>query len=95
MSARISDISLGGCYVDTFCPFPRKSNVKIGILRDGEFLEASTTVVYSKIGMGLSLLRSLRNSQNIRDQWIAELSSEAPLAFVEQSRQEPVARGPT
>jgi PilZ domain len=91
MSARTSDISLGGCYVDTFCPFPRKSDVKIRILRDGEFLEAQATVVYSKIGMGMGLCFTTLTPEHraILDKWIAELSGEAPLEFVDQHHQEP------
>jgi hypothetical protein len=91
MSVRTSDIGLGGCYVDTFCPFPRKSDVKIRILRDGQFLEAQATVVYSKIGMGMGLyFTSLTpEHQNILEKWIAELSGEAPLEFVDQHHRQP------
>src|SRR5271163_2577641 len=55
MTARTSDISRGGCYVDTFCPFPRNSSVKLRILRDKESLVAQAKVVYSKLGMGMGL----------------------------------------
>jgi hypothetical protein len=83
MNARTSDISIGGCYVDTFCPLPSKSDVKIRISRDGEVLDAQAMVVYSKIGMGMGLcFTSLEPDQRaMLDRWIAELSGEAPLSF--------------
>jgi hypothetical protein len=83
MNARTSDICVGGCYVDTFCPLPRKTDVKIRISRDGESLEAQAMVVYSKIGMGMGLrFTSLEpDHRAMLDRWIAELSGEAPLSF--------------
>ena len=83
MNARTSDISIGGCYVDTFCPLPRKTDVKIRISRNGECLEAQAMVVYSKIGMGMGLcFTSLEpDHRAMLDRWIAELSGEAPLSF--------------
>jgi hypothetical protein len=83
MNARTSDISVGGCYVDTFCPLPRKTDVKIRISRDGEFLEAQAMVVYSKIGMGMGLCFTSLEPEHraVLDRWIRELSGEAPLSF--------------
>ena len=83
MNARTSDISIGGCYVDTFCPLPRKTDVKIRISRDGESLEAQATVVYSKIGMGMGLRFSSMEPRHraTLNRWIAELSGGAPLSF--------------
>jgi len=83
MSARTSDISRGGCYVDTFCPFPRNSTVRIRILRDNESLVAHAKVVYSKLGMGMGLSFTALEADNkgILDKWIGELSGSAPLEF--------------
>jgi hypothetical protein len=83
MSARTSDISRGGCYVDTFCPFPRNSSVKIRILRDKESLVAQAKVVYSKLGMGMGLSFTGLEADNRRilDTWIGELSGSAPVEF--------------
>jgi hypothetical protein len=93
MSARTSDISLSGCYVDTFCPFPQKSDVRLRILRDGEFLEAQAIVVYSKIGMGMGLCFTTLtpDHRSLLDKWIGELSGETPLEFEAQHHQEPAA----
>jgi hypothetical protein len=83
MNARTSDISISGCYVDTSCPLPRKTDIKIRISRDGEFLEAEAMVVYSKIGMGMGLCFTslVPDHRAMLDRWILELSGEAPLSF--------------
>jgi len=52
---RTSDLSLGGCYVDTLSPFPVGTEAKIRIMRDTETFEAQVKVVYSSIGMGMGL----------------------------------------
>src|SRR5277367_4789780 len=76
MTARTSDISRGGCYVDTFCPFPRNSSVKIRVLRDHESLIAQAKVVYSKLGMGMGLcFTSLEpDHKQMLDRWVGEFS---------------------
>ncbi|MGA2419288.1 MAG: PilZ domain-containing protein, partial [Candidatus Acidiferrum sp.] len=83
MTARTSDISRGGCYVDTFCPFPRNASVMLRIVRDKECLIAQAKVVYSKLGMGMGLSFTALEPDNKRilDRWIGELSGTAPLDF--------------
>jgi hypothetical protein len=93
MNARTSDISIGGCYVDTFCPLSRKTDVTFRISRDGEFLEAQAMVVYSKIGMGMGLsFTSLEpDHRAMLNRWIAELSGEAAPSFKQPHAEEPAA----
>ncbi len=94
MTARTSDISHGGCYVDTFCPFPRNTVVKLRILRDKASLVAQAKVVYSKLGMGMGLCFTALEAANRRilESWIAELSGTAPLEFDDVPRAEPAHR---
>jgi hypothetical protein len=93
ISARTTDRSIGGCYVDTFCLLPRETDVKIRISRDGEFLDVQAMVVYSKIGMGMGLcFSSLEPDQRaMLNRWIAELSGDAPLSFGQHRAEEPAA----
>ena len=94
MSARTSDISRGGCYVDTFCPFPQNSSVKIRILRDNQALVADAKVVYSKLGMGMGLSFSAIDVENrqVLDAWIGELNGTTPIVFKDVARAEPIAQ---
>jgi hypothetical protein len=94
MTARTSDISRGGCYVDTFCPFPRNSSVMLRIVRDKESLVAKAKVVYSKLGMGMGLSFTALEPDNKRilDRWIGELSGTAPLDFNDHHHEHSVPR---
>jgi hypothetical protein len=83
MSARTSDIGKGGCYVDTYCPFPLKTPVKLRLTNEKASFVAEAKVVYSKIGMGMGLQFTSIDPQEIAvlDKWIGELSGTAPLEF--------------
>jgi len=92
MSARTSDISRGGCYVDTFCPFPRNAKLKIRIVRDKENVVADAKVAYSQVGMGMGLsFTSVEAAhQQVLDRWIGELSGETPVMFSDLPPQEAI-----
>ena len=81
MCARTSDIGKGGCYVDTFSPFPLKTPVKIRITREKISFTAEAKVVCSKIGMGMGLSFTAIDPHElpVLDRWIGELSGSAPL----------------
>jgi hypothetical protein len=67
-------VSRGGCYFDTFCPFPRNFGVRIRALPDNQATVAGTKVVYSKLGMGMGLSFSAIDAENRRilEAWIGE-----------------------
>jgi hypothetical protein len=81
MNARTSDIGKGGCYVDTFSPFPLKTPVKIRITREKLSFTAEAKVVCSKIGMGMGLAFTAiePREMNVLENWLGELSGSAPL----------------
>ena len=76
--ARTSDLSLGGCYIDTISPFPVGAEVTIRILRDNETFEAQSKVVYSKIGMGMGLAFTSAQPKQVRlfQRWLLEISGQ-------------------
>ncbi len=78
--ARISDLGRGGCYVDTFSPFPLKTGVKIRITKDQRSFVAQARVVYSKVGMGMGLQFTSVEPQQlpVLEKWLGELSGTAP-----------------
>lgn len=83
MSARTSDIGKGGCYIDTYCPFPLKTPVKLRLTNEKASFVAEAKVVYSKIvmGMGLQFTSIEPQHKGVLDKWIGELSGTAPLEF--------------
>ena len=46
ISARTSELGLGGCYIETLNPLPDGTQVRVRILRDQGVFEAEAKVVY-------------------------------------------------
>ncbi len=55
LAARVSDLSLEGCYVDTINPFPEGTSVRVQFLKGKEVFEAGARVSYSDAGLGMGL----------------------------------------
>ena len=72
MSARISDLSVSGCYVDTINPLPDGTLVKVKIITETQIFEAPARVVYSHthLGMGLAFREVLPNSIAVLQNWL-------------------------
>lgn len=82
MSSQISDLSLGGCYVDTVNPLPDGTPVHLKILTETHSFEAPAKVVYSHafLGMGVKFLDVQPKFEEVLRLWLpqpAEKSSEA------------------
>ena len=79
VSGRISDIGIGGCYVEVMSPFAVGAAVKVTITKDGKSFAAKGRVLYAAggIGMGLIFTEIEASQQPVLDRWIAELSGEA------------------
>src|ERR1700722_6852076 len=52
---RTSDISAGGCYVDTISPFSAGTVFKIRLTKDAVTFEADARAVMSQVGMGMGV----------------------------------------
>lgn len=75
LSARTSEMGLGGCYVDALNPFALGTQVHLRISRDqGEF-QAKAKVVYSDLsfGMGLSFTEITPEQRLILENWLEEI----------------------
>lgn len=55
MNTQISDLSLGGCYVDTVNPLPGGTTVQLKIFTLTHAFEAPATVVYSHAHLGMGM----------------------------------------
>ncbi len=80
VAGRCSDLSSGGCYVDTLSPFAVGAVVRVRMERDQREFEAAAVVAYAHVsmGMGLAFTEVKREHQNVLRFWIAELSGEQP-----------------
>lgn len=76
IQGRTSDLSGGGCYVDTISSFPAGSNVKIRLTKETYSFETQAQVVYSLVGMGMGLkfTGTTPGQQRTVEKWLAEIS---------------------
>jgi hypothetical protein len=75
LSARTSDISRAGCYVDTLNPTPSKTVVRVRIQHQGGEIDVQGRIVYVSpgLGMGIRFDDDLTPQQlAVLDRWVAE-----------------------
>jgi hypothetical protein len=78
ITARTTDVSTGGCYIDTTVPFPSGDLVRIRITKGGRHFAAPAKVCYSQqgMGMGLQFMEVLPAEAEVLRGWLAELRGE-------------------
>jgi len=78
LSGRISELGLGGCYVDSLNPFPVGTLVGLRILRDQGVFETEAKVVYCdpNFGMGLAFTETPPNQRSLLEAWLIEIVSQ-------------------
>lgn len=62
---KLSDLSLGGCYIETLAPFPKNTRIDV-CMRVGDFeihLDGSVRVVYPGHGMGVQFAPGARQQE--------------------------------
>jgi PilZ domain len=75
LSARTSELGMGGCYVDALNPFPLGTLVGLRILRDQGVFDTKAKVVYCdpKFGMGLAFTEMRPDQRSLLEAWLAEI----------------------
>jgi hypothetical protein len=78
LSARTSEIGLGGCYVDALNSFPEGTLVGLRIIRDQGVFETKAKVVYCDpgFGMGLAFTEMTPDQRSLLETWLAEIVSQ-------------------
>jgi len=74
LSARTSDISRTGCYIDTLNPTPEGTRVRVKLSHGSEVLDLPAKIVYvsPRLGMGVQFDASLSAQQlALLDRWLA------------------------
>lgn len=98
VQARTSDLSRGGCYVDTTSPLPVDTTVKMRLTQDKRSFEVEARVAYSLAGMGMGLAFTSATPEHtaVLERWIGELSGEVlpELSASEKSEQTCGPNGP-
>jgi len=76
-TARTSDVSRTGCYLDTLNPAPRGEQVRVRLIQRNQSFEALATVMYVSqgLGMGVQFEEDLAPAQlAILNAWLEEAS---------------------
>jgi hypothetical protein len=78
---RTSDISGGGCYVDTISPFSAGTIFKIRLTKEAVTFEADARTVMSQVGMGMGVafISAVPQQMMIFQKWLSELRGESSL----------------
>jgi len=78
LSARTSDISLSGCYIDTLNPIPQGSTVRVRVTHHEEVFEATGQVVYVSYGLGMGIAFEKVAPEEVArlHRWIEDLDTE-------------------
>ena len=79
IQGRTSDLSRGGCFLDTASCFPAGSTVTIRLTKDHRRFEGDGEVVYSLVGMGMGVKFTGAEIEQLGtvEKWVAEISGEA------------------
>jgi hypothetical protein len=78
IQGRTSDLSRGGCYVDTTNSFSTDTIVEMRFRKENQLFEAQAKVVYclDGMGMGLQFIPAAPEQMRILDKWIGQLNGE-------------------
>ena len=75
LSARTSDVSRTGCYIDTLNPTPTGTIVRVKLSHENEDLDLLARIVYvsPRLGMGVRFDESITPQQlSILERWLAQ-----------------------
>jgi len=80
-STRTTDLGPGGCFVDTVCPFPTGSKVRVTLQKAKTTFQTGGTVVYSQHGLGMGI--SFDDQDEARrialGEWLAEITGDCQM----------------
>ena len=74
LSARVSELSLKGCYLDTLNPFPQGTRIKVRITHENASFTALARVIYQhpNMGMGIVFTAMEPTQSEVLKKWLAD-----------------------
>jgi hypothetical protein len=80
IEAHTTDLSLGGCYIDTMNPFPTGTEMNLRLTKNGKSFHTKARVTYcqSGVGMGLLFTEIAPAQRPVLERWFSELRGESP-----------------
>jgi len=75
--ARVSELSMSGCYLDFLNPLPESCSLQLRIFKDTGTFETNALVVYNHPGMGIGIkfIDTSAEQTRILERWIEELKA--------------------
>ena len=75
-SARVSELSARGCYIDSIHPLPKGTDVRLRIRYGCSTCEFSGTVIYTHAGFGMGVVfgEMTPEQRSTLDVWLDELA---------------------
>jgi PilZ domain len=55
-TARVTELSLNGCYVKTEIPYPKGTSLGVKVFTEAEFFEGQASVAYAQPNQGMGLM---------------------------------------
>jgi hypothetical protein len=79
-STRTTDLGPGGCFVDTVCPFPVGSQVRVTLQKGKTTFQTAGSVVYSQMGLGMGIAFDDHDEsqRGALAEWLREITGESP-----------------
>ncbi len=79
IASRVSELSMGGCYLDMMNPFPMGTSVLVKISAGNDFFQAKAKIVYSQMNMGAGVVFQEfdQASRIVLERWMDEAKKEA------------------
>lgn len=90
--ARLTDISLGGCYLEIMSPLPVLTYVNLGLILDEQHLNAKGQVVVShpNFGMGVQFIDLSAADRKMLESWLAALAPKVVTPLGRRDGENPV-----
>lgn len=81
IEAHTTDLSLGGCYIDTMNPLPTGTEMHLRLTKNGKSFHTKARVIYcqSGVGMGLLFTEIAPAQRPVLERWFSELQGVSPL----------------
>jgi hypothetical protein len=91
ISARTSDVSVHGCYLDTINAFSPGTRIRIHLTKANETVHSLAVVTYAHqgLGMGVAFTEIGQDAREIIQRWIADLEKDNPSPAFSKSIRNP------
>jgi hypothetical protein len=91
ISARTSDVSVHGCFLDTINTFSPGTQIRIHLTKANETVHSLAVVTYAHqgLGMGVAFTEISQDAREIIQRWIADLEKDNPSPAFSRSVRNP------